>query len=751
MKKMRVFAIVLIIAVSFAGCNSQKKITSENLKIDLVPQVSDLTKKSGTFSFDEKIVVVSENEELLDLQDYLSKFLFEECNKNVAIVSKKPDGLPFIHLFLKKNAQLGNEGYTLEISDKYIELSAHEPAGIFYGIQTLKQLVATNNHAKIILPQLLITDIPKFPWRGMLLDCCRHFMEKEFVKRYIDLLAYHKMNRLHWHLTEDQGWRIEIEKYPKLTEIGAWRNEVDGKKYGGFYSKEDVKEIVEYAASRYITVVPEIELPGHSSAALASYPEISCTGGPFQVETNWGVFKDIYCAGNDNTFAFLQDVLDEVCELFPSEYIHIGGDEAPKYRWENCEKCQKRIEDEKLHNEHELQSYFIKRIEKYLSSKGKKIIGWDEILEGGLAPGATVQSWRGIEGGIEAARTGHDAIMSPTSHAYFDYDVKTTDLEKVYSFDPIPEELNETEAKHILGGECNMWTERAPQETIDNKVFPRILAMAEVLWTYPQNRNYEEFHNRVQTHYDRLEKLGVNYGFESQPVIFKTEIDLNTGNYKLILSSGKQKLDIHFTIDGSEPNENSEKYSQAILIDKTCKIKAIALHDGKRIGNIFERKFTKHKAIGKKIILKNQYSKNYPANGENSIIDGLKGTNEYRDKLWQGFEGEDLEAIIDLNETMKISEIKLGFLQSVPSWIFAPTKVSFYTSSNGKDYEKAEEITDILPEKLMKTTTKDIGIKLDNTKAQFIKIVGLNKQKCPDWHPGAGGKTWIFIDEIEIY
>ncbi|MCH7812843.1 MAG: beta-N-acetylhexosaminidase, partial [Planctomycetes bacterium] len=317
------------------------------------------------------------------------------------------------------------ERYALTVERKHITLRAVTPQGLFRGVQTLKQLLpptfaATTGQPSAgpwQIPCAVIEDQPRYRWRGLLLDCCRHFMTKEFVKRYIDLLAYHKMNVLHWHLTEDQGWRIEIKKYPKLTEIGAWRGQGD-ERYGGFYTQDDIREIVAYAASRYVTVVPEIEMPGHSVAALAAYPELSCTGGPFEVSTRWGVHADVYCAGNDQTFAFLEDVLSEVIELFPSEFIHIGGDECPKRRWKQCAKCQARIKAEGLADEHALQSYFIRRMEKFLNAKGKRLIGWDEILEGGLAPNATVQSWRGMKGAVAAAGAGHDVISSPTSHCY---------------------------------------------------------------------------------------------------------------------------------------------------------------------------------------------------------------------------------------------------------------------------------------------------------------------------------------------
>ena len=407
-----------------------------------------------------------------------------------AVADETAESAQSILLVLDEDADFGDEGYELDVAAGMILLKASAAAGLFYGMQTLRQLLPPEIESPTPVRGVIleirnchIEDQPRFPWRGMLLDCCRHFMDKAFVKRYIDLLAYHKMNRLHWHLTEDQGWRIEIKRYPKLTDIGAWRDELDHlpgepATSGGFYTQDDIREIVAYAAERHVTVVPEIEMPGHSMAALAAYPELSCTGGAFDVESRWGIYADVYCAGSEKTFEFMENVLLEVMELFPGEYIHIGGDECPKLQWDKCPKCQQRIVAENLADSHELQSYFITRIEKFLNAHGRRLIGWDEILEGGLAPAATVQSWRGTTGAVAAAKAGHDAINSPVSHAYFDYDIGTLNLKQVYSFDPVPEELTPEEAAHILGGECNMWTEFAPQPLIDRKVFPRLLAMA---------------------------------------------------------------------------------------------------------------------------------------------------------------------------------------------------------------------------------------------------------------------------------
>ena len=428
------------------------------------------------------------------------------------------------------NSSLGLEGYELEVASENIVLTAGSLQGVFHGCQTFLQLfpvtiegVAIQPTTSWKIPQLFIRDLPRFSWRGMHLDVGRHFMPKVFIKKYIDLLAHYKLNVFHWHLTEDQGWRIEVKAFPKLTQIGAWRQE-QGKTYGGFYTRDDVREVVEYAGERGVTVVPEIEMPGHAMAALAAYPELSCSGGPFEAPATWGIFDDVFCAGNERSFQFLEAVLEEVLELFPGPYIHIGGDECPKTRWKVCPKCQERIAAEALKDENELQSYFIKRIEKFLQPHHRKLVGWDEILEGGLAPGATVMSWRGMQGGVKAAELGHDVVMTPQAHCYFDHyqspdrqnEPQAFDgylpLENVYAFEPIPPEISAEQAKHVLGGQGNLWTEYIPTtKQAEYMLLPRMCALAETLWSKKEHRDLQDFLKRLSTHYKRFDAIGVNY------------------------------------------------------------------------------------------------------------------------------------------------------------------------------------------------------------------------------------------------
>lgn len=487
------------------------------------------------------------------------------------------------------------EGYALTVHRDSIVVEGNDGAGLFYGLQTLTQLLPApdaygagtgSSGGAVAVPAVSIVDAPRFGWRGMHLDVGRHFFGPDQVKRYIDELARYKLNRFHWHLTEDQGWRIEIKRFPRLTEVGAWRRETmveknfdpyvgDGVRYGGFYTQDEIREVVAYAAERYVTIVPEIEMPGHSLAALAAYPELGCTEGPFEPATTWGVFEDIFCP-KEETFAFLEGVLAEVLELFPGEYVHIGGDEAPKARWEASDVAQEVIRREGLADEHELQSWFIQRIERFLNAHGRRLIGWDEILEGGLAPNATVMSWRGVQGGIEAARQGHDVVMTPTSHLYLDYYQGPPEqeplaiggfvpLERVYAFDPVPEELTAAEARHILGAQGNVWTEYMKTwDHVEYMVFPRLFALAERVWSQADARDFPAFAKRLPRHFQALDARGIRYripdvlGLESDGLTLDKDARVELG----AAAPGV----IRYTLDGSEPGASSPAYAQPLRL-----------------------------------------------------------------------------------------------------------------------------------------------------------------------------------------
>ncbi len=515
-------------------------------QVNIVPRPVSLTETSGTVSLNSNTVVQMNSEKLQPSADFLNDYL--EQYYGFMLKKGRATGKFHIQLSLKVDKLPTKGAYSLDVNDARVLIQANSVEGVFYGVQTFIQLLPAEKNAALKIAKVHVKDEPRFAYRGMHLDVCRHFFPVSYLKKYIDYLALHKMNYFHWHLTDDQGWRIEIKKYPKLTEVGGYRNGTiighfpgtgnNNKHYGGYYTQEDVKEVVAYAAKRYITVVPEIEMPGHASAAIAAYPELSCfpeesTQAPKgtvwagdttgkHVQQTWGVFPDVF-APTEKTFAFLQDVVDEVIPLFPSKYFHVGGDECPKDNWKRSAFCQQLMKEKGLKDEHELQSYFINRMEKYINKKGKTIIGWDEILEGGLAPNAIVMSWRGEEGGIEAAKQKHQVIMTPGSHVYFDHSqVKPDDsltiggftsIRKVYSYEPVPKELSAENAKYVLGAQANLWTEYIPNTNkIEYQVFPRMGALSEVLWSPKASRNWDDFNVRLEKQLQRYKLWGVQTG-----------------------------------------------------------------------------------------------------------------------------------------------------------------------------------------------------------------------------------------------
>ena len=504
--------------------------------LDIIPRPAVMKPGSGSFLISPSTIICVQDDraEMKRLGRYFAKLIRDLSGFTVEVRMSPEDTPPSGNIVLScdiRGDSLGDEGYTLNVTRTSVAINAQKTAGVFYGIQTVRQILIASvqsNTAAMKVPAVSIEDKPRYMWRGFQLDCSRRFMELDYVKRYIDLLALHKLNIFHWHLTDDQGWRLEILRYPKLTTDGAWYTK-DGVRHGGYYSQDEVREVINYAKSRYVEVIPEIELPGHATAAISAYPELSCDGKKIEVETIWGIHKNLFCAGKESTFDFLENVLKEVSYLFPSEYVHIGGDEAQKDKWIACPLCQKRIKDEGLKDEAELQGYFTRRIDTYMQSLGKSIIGWDEVLEGHPSQTAIIQSWRGMEGAIEGANNGHRVISSPASHVYLDFPntaeglndtgwLKVLTLEKIYSFEATPPELSAEKAKLILGGESPLWAERTPQPEVDNNVFPRLCALSETVWSPKDLRDWNDFSSRMRTHFKRLDALGVDYYKESRQI-----------------------------------------------------------------------------------------------------------------------------------------------------------------------------------------------------------------------------------------
>ncbi len=761
------FALIGILIV-LSACSVQKKDY-----VNVIPEPQEVILQSGIFRITKSTKLFTNNfKKAENAINYLNeKFASGAGFKFTPQENQNPDNHNEIFIEAVNNNNLGKEGYSLNVNNNGIVIKAESPEGLFYGVVTLLQLlppeIFSDSSVKDVqwkVPFVKIKDKPRFSYRGMHLDVGRHFFPKKFIKKYIDLIAMHKMNVFHWHLTEDQGWRIEIKKYPKLTEIGSIRKETmgDGKPYGGFYTQEDVKEVVKYASSRFVTIVPEIEMPGHSTAALAAYPEISCTGGPFEVATTWGVHKDVYCAGKEKTFQFLEGVLDEVIKLFPGKYIHIGGDEVPKDRWKHCPDCQRRIKTEGLKDEQELQSYFVKRIEKYLISKGKRLIGWDEILEGGLAPEATVMSWRGTSGGIAAARQNHDVIMTPTSYCYFDYYQGLPQNEpvtiggylpvtKVYSFEPVPSELNKEEAKHILGAQGNVWTEylSTPRD-VEYMALPRMDALAEVLWDEAERKNEKSFLKRLRNEFKRYDELNVNYSESAFSPNIQMAYDTTAKNVRVSISSEAQEGKIYYTLNGNKPTENSLVYAQPIRLSGSAKIFAGLFENGKLLGIINCDSAVFHNAFGKGVALRNPYSQRYNGGGNFALTDGLYGSKYFNDGRWQGYQGEDFEATIDLGREIKIKRIGIRFLQKIISWIYLPEFVEFYTSKDGKNFKPVKRLSNNVSKRNGKILIRDFSINVKNKSARFVKIFAKNIKNVPVEISENGGKAWLMTDEITV-
>ncbi|HOZ41528.1 MAG TPA: family 20 glycosylhydrolase [Flavobacteriales bacterium] len=680
---------------------------------------------------------------------------FQECMEPnvVSLALIRPDTL------------LPPEWYSLSVTAKTITINAVEEAGLFRGSRTLIQLLQQGLTTGS-LSCLTISDHPRFPWRGMHLDVCRHFFPVEFVKKYIDLLARYKMNSFHWHLTEDQGWRMEIKSHPNLTEVGAWRKgsqvgpysrrEYDSIPYGGFYTQDEIREVVAYAAARHINVVPEIELPGHAMAALAAYPHLGCTGGPYEVQKGWGVFEDVFCAGNDSTFAMLEDVLTEVMDLFPSPYIHIGGDECPKEAWKSCSKCQARKKAEGLKDEHELQSWFIQRIEKFVNAKGRKIIGWDEILEGGLAPNAAVMSWQGIEGGIAAARSGHYAVMSPGSHCYFDHyqgDPANeplaiggyTTVQKVYSYEPIPAELKPEEHKYILGAQGNVWTEYIlTPEHVEYMAVPRMLALAEVLWTPKEKRNEADFIARLEREFPMLETMKVNASKSLYQVSIRPEQGPKPGSIAvgMTLATGGS-----FSMTELQPTFDKTTarlgvYTGPVIIDSDRELHGWLQREG-LTGPISKRRFFFNKATAQKITLSTPPNERYNDGGAFTLVDGITAQEKRVNTEWLGWR-EGVTITVDLGSEQDVRTAGIGALNETYSWIHMPEQVEFSTSNDGKTFVSQGSVK-------ARPGVGRNAYKFDLvTRTRYIRITVKHPGKIPEGFPGAGSAAWMFLDEIEV-
>ena len=692
------------------------------------------------------------------------------------------DEVPASGIRFVTDESLPAEGYELNVDGEGIEVRASQFPGFLYALQSLEQLLPAAVYgtepapdAAWEVPCVKIADAPRFAYRGMHLDVARHFVSVDEVKRYIDVMAIHKLNTLHWHLTDDQGWRIEIKRYPELTAVGSIRKATvvrkewgtyDGTPYGGFYTQDEIRDVVKYAADRGVTVIPEIDLPGHMLAALTAYPELGCTGGPYEVWGRWGVADDVLCPGREKTFEFLEGVLTEVMELFPSEYIHIGGDECPKVRWEKCPRCQAKIrqlglKDDGEHTaEHYLQSYVTDRIGKFLAQHGRRIIGWDEILEGRAPSDAVVMSWRGSEGGIAAAKLGHDVIMTPNSHFYFDYyQSLDTDaepfgiggyipMEQVYSYDPAFPELTPEQQKHILGVQANLWTEYVlSDEHLEYMLLPRLAALSEVQWCQPETKDWNRFIGSF-----RMDEIYSQMGYEFAKHIFGVTasyaVDPEKGGVVMTLTT-QGGAPIRYTLDGSDPTASSPLYKAPVTIGESCTFKAAALREGMQTP-VYTRKFDFNKATGRRIALNAAPTLKYTYGGASLLVDGYRGGPVYSNGAWIGFLNEPLDVTIDMQGAKPYSAVTVESLVEKGEWVFPPSSVGVYLSDDGSEFTEAALMS--VPQETAGSPdgVKPFKVLFPETSARYLRVVARTVDPIPAWHGAAGQKAHMFVDEIIV-
>lgn len=763
----------ILFSTCFYACSEKRTLNSD---YEIIPKPLDVNCK-GDASFllkDGVSVIYPENNQ--KMQDN-AEFLVDYVEKQTGVKLTSHAGMPVdgaICLTLDLNDD-NAEAYKLIVNDKRVCISGASEAGVFYGIQTLRKSLPVAQDINVNLSAVEIYDKPRFAYRGAMLDVARHFYTVDEVKTFIDMLALHNINRFHWHLTDDQGWRIEIKKYPKLmsvaserkeTVVGRWYSGIyDGKPYGGYYTQDELRDVIDYAAKRHITIIPEVDLPGHMQAALTAYPELGCTGGPYEVRTIWGVSQDVLCVGNDFTLQFVKDVLSEVADIFPSEYIHIGGDECPKVRWEKCPKCQERIKslglksDAKHTKEQRLQSYMIQEAAKYLKEKGKRIIGWTEILEGGLVPDATLMSWIGESGGIEAAHQHHDVIMTPNTYLYFDYyqSKKVEDeplaiggylpIEKTYNYEPMPKELTKEEQQYIKGVQANLWTEYIPVfSQVQYMVLPRLGAVAEVQWTDPSKKDYKDFLRRVP----HLVAVYDCYGWNYATRVYDVNVDMkaDTVNHVLNVQLSTMADDpIYYTLDGQDPTEKSLKYTKPFTIDQSVVLKTMAVHPD-RTSKISVDTIRFNKATLKPVVLLQPNESRFSPDGPVVLVDGRNGNHSFDTGAWLAVAGNDLEAVINMQAETILSSASVHVYVRKDAWLFDARGFSVSVSSDNKNYK---EVASQEYKQMQESDSDGIiehELSFDPCKATYVKIKVISEKSMPDWHWDAGKAPFLLVDEI---
>lgn len=763
----------ILFSTCFYACSEKRTLNSD---YEIIPKPLDVNcKGDASFLLKDGVAVIypENNQKMQDNAEFLVDYVEKQTGVKLTSHAGMPvDGAICLTLDLSDD---NAEAYKLIVNDKRVCISGASEAGVFYGIQTLRKSLPVAQDINVNLSAVEIYDKPRFAYRGAMLDVARHFYTVDEVKTFIDMLALHNINRFHWHLTDDQGWRIEIKKYPKLmsvaserkeTVVGRWYSGIyDGKPYGGYYTQDELRDVIDYAAKRHITIIPEVDLPGHMQAALTAYPELGCTGGPYEVRTIWGVSQDVLCVGNDFTLQFVKDVLSEVADIFPSEYIHIGGDECPKVRWEKCPKCQERIKSLGLKSaakhtkEQRLQSYMIQEAAKYLKEKGKRIIGWTEILEGGLVPDATLMSWIGESGGIEAAHQHHDVIMTPNTYLYFDYyqSKKVEDeplaiggylpIEKTYNYEPMPKELTKEEQQYIKGVQANLWTEYIPVfSQVQYMVLPRLGAAAEVQWTDPSKKDYKDFLRRVP----HLVAVYDCYGWNYATHVYDVNVDMkaDTVNHVLNVQLSTMADDpIYYTLDGQDPTEKSLKYTKPFTIDQSVVLKTMAVHPD-RTSKISVDTIRFNKATLKPVVLLQPNESRFSPDGPVVLVDGRNGNYSFDTGAWLTVAGNDLEAVINMQAETILRSASVHVYVRKDAWLFDARGFSVSVSSDNKNYK---EVASQEYKQMQESDSDGIiehELSFDPCKATYVKIKVISEKSMPDWHWDAGKAPFLLVDEI---
>ena len=769
MKRILFLFICPLLAVA---CN--KRVVAD---YNVIPQVQNLSVKDGdVYVFDSSRKLVYDNqdsrrslelfaqdlEELVGIRPSVAAGTSEDAKDNVYFTLGLQDG--------------GKEAYTINVSSDGILVRAVAPEGIYRATRTLLKSVGTEKTSSVEFPSAEVSDWPRFGYRGLMLDVSRHFSDVEMVKRTIDMLALHQLNIFHWHLTDDQGWRIEIKSHPELTEVGAWRDDTvvgrylggtdyptDGKRHGGFYTQEQIREIVAYAKERYIEIIPEIDLPGHTSAVLAAYPQLGCEDKEYKVANRWGVIRDVLCAGNPASLDLFKDIMDEVCDLFPGKYIHLGGDECVKDRWKACPKCQKKIRELGLKDvgryskEDYLQSWFMGEVASFVQSKGKRVIGWDEILEGVPMDDSVIMSWRGTEGGITAARMGHDVVMTPTSDMYFDQSqTLASQLEeipvggfinvmKVYSYEPLPASLTPEQQKHILGCQANVWCEYMPEERIRQyQILPRLAALSEVQWTMPERKNYKDFLKRLPKMLSIYDHYGYNYAKHIFDVACSYSVNVEKGSLEVSLSTlGNDP--IYYTLDGTSPQtKKAMSYDDTpIVISSPSELKVSVLRNGKFTKEETLFKLDCNKATFKKVNISTTLNIMQAHLPHENLTDGIIGSLRCDDYRWMSCTGR-MSLVLDLGKSESFSRIGWVALNSKSENILVPQNVKIQISEDGKQYctildiEKNHEIK---AEQSVERISEEVGAQT----ARYIKM-DFDSYKYPD----KTSPSWVFLSELIV-